>query len=49
MIARLFAWRVKKGKTTFKKVPAKLQATVAEILISDFGLPDPREEKSEVE
>ena len=46
MMAMLFACRVVEGKTTFDKVPAKLQTSVAEIIVNDFGLPDPREEKA---
>lgn len=44
MMAMLFACRVVEGKTPFSKVPAKLQDAVAEIIINDFGLPDPRKE-----
>ena len=40
MMAMLFAIRVVEERTTFGKVPNKLKAQVAEILIEDFGLPD---------
>ena len=40
MIAMLFANRIVLGKMTFKQVPAKLKAQVAEILIEDCGLPE---------
>ncbi len=46
MMAMLFACRVVEGKTTFDKVPAKLQDAVADIIVNDFGLPDPREENN---
>lgn len=39
MIAMLFACRVVEERTTFAKVPAKLKASVAEIIINNFGLP----------
>lgn len=40
MMAMLFAIRVVEERTTFDKVPSKLKAQVAEILIEDFGLPE---------
>lgn len=40
MMAMLFAIRVVEERTTFEKVPNKLKAQVAEILIEDFGLPE---------
>lgn len=40
MMSLLFAQRVILGKTEFSKVPAKLQASVAEILIEECGLPE---------
>lgn len=40
MMAMLFAVRVVEERTTFAKVPAKLKAQVAEIIINDFGLPE---------
>ena len=40
MMAMLFACRVVEGRTDFEKVPAKLKAQVAEIIITDFGLPE---------
>lgn len=40
MMAMLFAQRVILGKTDFSKVPAKLQAQVAEILVEECGLPE---------
>lgn len=40
MMAMLFAQRVILGKTEFSKVPAKLQAQVAEILVNECGLPE---------
>lgn len=40
MMAMLFAQRVILGKTEFSAVPAKLQAQVAEILITECGLPE---------
>ena len=40
MMAMLFAIRVVEERTTFDKVPNKLKAAVAEILINDFELPD---------
>lgn len=40
MMAMLFAIRVVEERTTFDKVPNKLKAQVAEILIEDFGLPE---------
>ena len=40
MMAMLFAQRVILGKTEFNKVPAKLQAQVAEILVNECGLPE---------
>ena len=40
MMAMLFACRVVEERTTFAKVPAKLKAPVAEIIINDFGLPE---------
>ena len=40
MMAMLFGCRVVEERTTFAKVPAKLKASVAEIIINDFGLPE---------
>lgn len=40
MMAILFAQRVILGKTEFEKVPAKLKAQVATILIEECGLPE---------
>ena len=40
MMAMLFAIRVVEERTTFDKVPNKLKAAVAEILINDFELPE---------
>ena len=40
MMAMLFAQRVILGKTEFDKVPAKLKAQVADILINKCGLPE---------
>ena len=40
MMAMLFAQRVILGKTEFDKVPAKLKAQVADILINEGGLPE---------
>lgn len=40
MMAMLFAIRVVEERTTFEKVPAKLKAQVAEIIVHDFGLPE---------
>lgn len=40
MMAMLFACRVVEGKTDFSKVPAKLKAQVAEIIVNDFALPE---------
>ena len=40
MMAMLFAQRVILGKTEFEKVPAKLKAQVADILINECGLPE---------
>lgn len=40
MMAMLFAQRVILGKTGFEKVPAKLKAQVADILINECGLPE---------
>ena len=40
MMAMLFAQRVILGKTEFNKVPAKLKAQVATILIDECGLPE---------
>ena len=40
MMAMLFACRVVDGKTAFDKVPAKLKAQVAEIILNDFALPE---------
>lgn len=40
MMAMLFAQRVILGKTDFNKVPDKLQAQVAEILVNECGLPE---------
>nr|DAG13024.1 MAG TPA: hypothetical protein [Caudoviricetes sp.] len=39
-IANLFACRVVLGKTDFDAVPAKLKASVAEIIINDCGMPE---------
>ena len=40
MMAMLFAQRAILGKTEFDKVPAKLKAQVADILINECGLPE---------
>lgn len=40
MMAMLFAQRVILGKNSFAEVPAKLKASVAEILIDECGLPE---------
>lgn len=40
MMAMLFAQRVILGKTEFDRVPAKLKAKVADILINECGLPE---------
>lgn len=40
MMAMLFAQRVILGKTEFDRVPAKLKAQVADILINECGLPE---------
>ena len=40
MMAMLFACRVVEGRTEFDRVPAKLKAQVAEIIINDFALPE---------
>lgn len=40
MMAVLFANRIIIGKCTFEKVPAKLKAQVADILINECGLPE---------
>lgn len=40
MMAMLFACRVVEGRTEFDRVPKKLKAQVAEIIINDFGLPE---------
>lgn len=40
MMAMLFAQRVILGKTEFDKVPNKLKPQVADILISECGLPE---------
>lgn len=40
MMAMLFACRVIEGKTEFDRVPAKLKAKVAEIIINDFDMPE---------
>ena len=40
MMAMLFAQRVILGKTEFEKVPAKLKAQIADILINECGLPE---------
>ena len=40
MMAMLFAQRVILGKAEFEKVPAKLKAPVADILINECGLPE---------
>lgn len=40
MMAMLFACRVVEGRTEFERVPNKLKAQVAEIIINDFALPE---------
>lgn len=40
MMAMLFACRVVEGRTEWERVPAKLKAQVAEIIINDFALPE---------
>ena len=40
MMAMLFACRVVEGRTEFDRVPKKLKAQVAEIIINDFDLPE---------
>lgn len=40
MMAMLFACRVVEGRTDFARVPAKLKAQVAEIILNDFALPE---------
>lgn len=40
MMAMLFACRVVEGRTEFNKVPAKLKAQVAKILVKEFDLAD---------
>jgi hypothetical protein len=40
MMAMLFACRVVEGRTEFNKVPAKLKAQVAKILVEEFDLAD---------
>lgn len=40
MMAMLFACRVVEGRTEFDRVPNKLKAKVAEIIIHDFELPE---------
>ena len=40
MMAMLFAQIVILGKTEFDRVPAKLKAQVADILINECGLPE---------
>lgn len=40
MMAMLFACRVVEERTPFAKVPARLKASVAAVLINDFGLPE---------
>lgn len=40
MMAMLFACRVVEGRTEWARVPAKLKAQVAEIILSDFDLPE---------
>ena len=40
MMAMLFACRVVEGRTEWNRVPAKLKAQVAEIIINDFALPE---------
>ena len=40
MMAMLFAQRVILGKCTFEQVPRLLKNQVAEILITECGLPD---------
>lgn len=40
MMSLLFAQRIILEKTTFEKVPKKLKAQVAEILIEECGMPE---------
>ena len=40
MMAMLFACRVVEGRTAWERVPAKLKAQVAEIIVNDFALPE---------
>lgn len=40
MMAMLFAVRVVEGRTEFNKVPNKLKAQVADVIINDFGMED---------
>lgn len=40
MMAILFAQRVILGKTAFSDVPAKLKQKVADILITECGMPE---------
>ncbi len=40
MMAMLFACRVVEGRTSFDKVPRLLKQPVADIIISDFGMPE---------
>lgn len=40
MMAMLFACRVVEGRTTFDQVPRMLKQQVADVLISDFGVPE---------
>ena len=40
MMAMLFACRVVEDRTPFDKVPAKLKEKVAEIIITDFDMPE---------
>jgi hypothetical protein len=39
-MAMLFACRVIEGRTEWDRVPAKLKAQVAEIIINEFALPE---------
>lgn len=40
MMAMLFACRVVEGRTEFDQVPRMLKQQVADVLISDFGVPE---------
>lgn len=40
MMALLFSQRIILGKTEFEKVPEKLKAQVADIIINECGLPE---------